>query len=204
MGYKAISQLVLIGVSLVIIFTFVKPTFVHISTVQDELFQYSDAVAKASEFNQLLNGLLATANSFSTRDMQALDVFLPSAIDEAQVMSDIEGIVQRYDVEMTSIESNELIVSVQAFTFEDDTMIEEDELMHQDFEISILGSYGEFKLLLEGIESNAYLLEIVQLSFDVKDESTSGLQSFVPDPSDVEYDFSLTLRVYSLSSTGTQ
>lgn len=199
MGYKAFIQLALIVISFVIIITYIRPTFDHISDVQDEVFQYSDAVAKASEFNQLLADLIATQNSFSPKDTEALNRFLPAEIDELQIMRDIAGITERLnDTTLTDISSTETIESSKPFSFEG-TESETYALTHKDFAVSITSSYKDFKPFLERLESNAYILEVVGLSFTALD---SEVNEFSAGRNDL-YQFNLTLRAYALSATQT-
>jgi len=62
MGYSTLTQIGLIIISVVIVFTYIKPTFAEIGTAQEELFEYNNAVVKAEEFNTRLRELLATEN----------------------------------------------------------------------------------------------------------------------------------------------
>ena len=78
MRQTAITQIALVGISIVIIVTFIRPTFASIRTLQDEIYQYADATAKANEFNTLLQQLLARERSFSSDDKKALEMFLPT------------------------------------------------------------------------------------------------------------------------------
>ncbi len=88
MGYKLISQIVLIVASLVIIFAFIKPSFADIKSIQDEMFQYKDTIAKAAQFNTLLSELIATRDGISPASMEALENFVPSKIDSLQIMKE--------------------------------------------------------------------------------------------------------------------
>ena len=201
MAYKAIVQLGLIIVSVVIIFTYVQPAFTSIRETQDELVQYSDAVNKASEFNNLLNELLAIEKSFSTQDRRALSDFLPATVDGTQVMRDLESIVSEEEVELVSVTGGNLDTVDRDITIDDDPEAVQPTLDHNDFSVSVTGNYEAFKSFLLKLEANSYLYEIRDLSFgEISDDdnSESSETTSSVELEDSEYTFDILLRVYSL------
>lgn len=196
MSNNSILQIGLIIIAVVVAIVYIKPTVASIGSVQDELFVYEDAVSKATEFNELLSGLLATERSFSAEDMEALDRFLPTSIDQAQIMRDLETIIKDFDVTLLSISAGEVQNSRTENVDEDGNSIVESRLSSQDFILTIDGTYDVFKNLLAKLERNSYPLEVTEISF-------SGQEGNTPDPTKPvdEFSFTVTLQTYALSAT---
>lgn len=188
MGYRAITQLVLIVVSVVIITTYIRPTFESMQVTQDETTEYRTALENAAKFNEELGRLAQTANSFSVSERRALDRFLPEKVDEVRVMRDLETIV----------ENNNMVLG--SLSFEGDGMSNITEVSNEEtsqnkspinvgvarFELSVSGTYEQLKHLLQDIERNVYLLEVVTVDF-------------IPAEGDL-YTYSIRLETYSLST----
>lgn len=172
MKYNSLVQLGLIVISITIIFTYIQPTFADIRLVQDELFEYTDAVEKAGEFNQRLNELASVASSISEQDMARLNRLLPENVDSAQVMRDLEVLVERSELTLASLEADEEF----APSLPEDFQANEQQLTlsYQDFMLAVEGSYEDIKRLFNDIEGNDYLLEIIKLEFGQMGAEFSG------------------------------
>ena len=206
MGHKLIAQILLVIVSVVIIFTYIKPTFADIKNTQDELYEYNDALAKASEFNQRLRELIAIENSFSRTDLTALDKFLATSINDAQVMRDLENIAFLSGVTLDSVSAGELSegaesgVVVETVDAEMNNLDDEN-LVHQDFELSVSATYEDIKNFLARVEANDYVLEIISLELGNATAEDGGEEEVVVNPADQEYPLELTLRVYAFNES---
>ena len=195
MGHKLITQLVLITVSLIIIFTFVKPSFSEVATIQEDLFRYRDTVAKATEFNSKLRELVQIESSLSAQEKNALETFLPSKIDAHKVMRDIQAIFDQNGVDITSLQAGEEVSQTRDVVFEEKDLAEVKAVTYQEFDITFVTTYEAMRDVLSALESNAYLLEVAELSFSGEEER--GIEDFVPDESDQSV-YILTLRAYAL------
>lgn len=194
MGYRSLVQIALIILGFVLVFVYIKPTFETISTVQDERFEYANAVAKAEEFNSRLDELVRDELSFSQQQRTALDIFMPVTLDTAQVMRDLEVMLAGFDVIIGDISVSETVTPVEGVMLEGSEVVSGEPMQYQDFSLSFNGSYEEAKEALALLEANAYPLEVVELSIDrqleKEDESLTAGDVF---------EFSMTLRVYTLS-----
>lgn len=194
MGTQSITQIALILVSVLIIFGYVKPTFENISVLQDEVFQYQDAVAKASQFNGLLGELIATERSFSSSNVRDLDTFLPSTIDEVQVMSDIVTIAQSAAVSVSALAAGPSITPSEAVFHTEDDAVQQSPIAYQDFNFVVEGDYAEVKAFLARMEANAYPLEVVAAGITATESTEEELAS-VKD----KLAISMTVRVSALT-----
>lgn len=205
MRYTSITQIGLILISLVIIFTFIKPMLTEIKLSQDELSQYSEAVSKATELNAQLKSLVARRNSFSQQDIGMLEKFIPSSIDTLGTMKNIENIFSIRNIPLTSLQAKEEVVPLADTEFVSDIVVDKanEVLNYQDFELTFSGSYQELKDILVLLESNITLLEVVDLSFASLPEvvisesdtrsntTTSGVKG--------GHVYQMTLRTYGLN-----
>lgn len=199
MRNTAITQLALVGISIVIIVTFIRPTFANIRAVQDEIYQYADATAKANEFNTLLQQLLARERSFSSEDKHALEMFLPTEIDQLAVMQDIETIVTSSGGEIVDMKAGPLVLPNEEVEFEDyfeEQVVTADKFVTQNFEVKFNGGYFDFTSMLRKFESAAYMLEIEKLSFGDVGEATG---QYNPVLGEDEIEFSMVVKVYALA-----
>ncbi len=195
MGLKLIAQIVLIATAFIIVFTFVTPTLATIKENQDELFQYKEAVLKASQFNARLQELISVRDSFTQEDMTDLDLLLPSSIDQVGVMRDIEAMFATAQVPLLSLGANEEVSPITEVPIEGiESVTTVPVLTYQDFEVSFNGSYDQLKTILSLIEANSTLLEVTELEFDVnmKGPDEEGAME------EGEYAFKLILRTFGL------
>lgn len=205
MGYKVFAQIGLVVVSLVLIFIYIEPTFTKIGLLQDDVFEYQDAVTKAEELNNQLASLVRQERSYSVQDREALETFLPDQVDTAQVMRDLEALFVDYEVAVESVTSADQEDSEQGEFYLEDQDLEEvpdsKVLQHQDFSVSIVDSYENVKKFLALIESNAYPLEVVKMSLGYKSqEEDQEEQGLLVEDEEELFTCSLTLRVQSLSA----
>ncbi len=199
MRNTAITQVALIGISLVIIVSYIRPTFANIRTIQDEIFQYADATAKANEFNSLLQQLLARERSFSNDDKNALSMFLPSDIDQLAVMQDVESIITRNTGRVIDMVAGDTVTPNAEVEFEDyfdEQAVTANRFVTQEYEVRFRSDYQSFVNILRTLESTAYVLEIKELAMGAVGETTEQFSPIV-DASDIEY--TLTIKVYALA-----
>jgi hypothetical protein len=170
MRFTLITQLVLITISLVIAFAFLKPSFVEIKEKQDELFLYKDTVAKAEEYNRAIQSLIERKNSFSDSDVQNLDTFIPTEIDSLKVMRDIESMFAFVKIPLLTLTPKELVNPQSADVIVESQIVAPQPVStnttYQDFEVTFIGTYEELKEVLSLSEKNETLLELVSLVFE--------------------------------------
>ena len=196
MGYKSITQIALFIISLVVIFTYIKPTFIAMKSTQDEIFQYSDASDKATQLNAQLAQLLSAEKSFAREDLMALETYLPNTIDDMAVMADITAMAGRSNLKIIKLSSGELILPDEDVFFEGE-LIQSDGTVHVDFTVEVSGGYDSLKQMLRLIEQNKYPLEIIDLTIGefIEDEErdvTSSLET-------LEGQYKFVVRTYAYS-----
>lgn len=198
MGYKLIAQVVLIVTSLVIIFTFINPSFETIRATQNETYQYQEAVGKASELNARLQELVMAKESFDPADLDKLERLVPTKIDKLQVMKDIESIFENRNMKIDSLSASDEISPAMGVTVEGQPVVEGISVTYQDFEITFTGTYEQLKEVLTLMEANATLLEIMELNFEVAASSDATVEGSLPQNT---FEFMMLVRAFGLNSS---
>jgi hypothetical protein len=208
MGFKLIAQLTLILAAVIIFLTFIQPSLIQMKDTQDELFQYSEAVSKASQFNARLRELIGIRDSFAQEDIDALERLLPTHIDSISVMRDIEAIFANNNVVITTLTADDLIDPITDIAIESPIVVEAQPtngLAYQDFKVAFIGSYSQLRDILFQTEMSATLLEVIELSFgtvDQADADDEGDTPIIVESTDGEFSFTITYRTYALPVSG--
>jgi len=197
MGFKSITQIVLFITAIVVIFTYIQPTFVSIKKTEDELAAYTNASNKAGEFNAKLAELRSAATRFSNSDVEALKVYLPAEIDAVQVMADITTMADLSGVSITSMTAGEVTDPSNDVLFGGER-VASDGTAQQDFELALSGNYEAFKSLLKLFEQNKYPLEIISLTFG---SFVANEKDVVTNADTLEGQYALSLRTYAYTNT---
>jgi hypothetical protein len=205
MRFTLITQVLLLSLSSAIIFLFIKPAFGEIKTIQDNVLVYSDAVEKASDYNDRLKELLALRDSFSQNDLAKLERFIPSSIDDVAVMHEIEAIFASQGIEITTLSAKEVPVAVIQVFVEGGVLQENIDAttVAQDFEVVFTGSYDTLKVVLGVLESNARLLEVIGIQYGTVSTAPVVVdEKMSQNPDDQR--FTIKLRTYALQALITQ
>lgn len=187
---NTIVQIVLIVVSVLIAATYVKPAFDQIKATQAETAEYQEALDNANAFAEELSRLQTVSDSFSTTELARLNKFLPDSVDQIAVMRDIEAAVDRNQLLLNGLSASTEAVSLQTINAQSEEVVEDPEsasILNTRFELSLTGSYEDFKNLLRDFEKNDYLLEVIDLNLNTED---GGLF----------YTYELVLETYSLNN----
>lgn len=205
MGFKLIAQLTLITAGLVLIFAYIQPSLADMKTKQDELQEYNDAVAKASEFNARLRELINIRDSFSANDIRALEKFVPTEIDQLKIMSEIAGILSSRNITITKMMAHEIVDPLEGIELETGVIPEGgiySDLSYQDFEVTFRGTYTDLRDVLVYTEASDSLLEVTELNFDTSTEAEIDEQGNPIDNSrDGIHVYNIVFRTYGLPLT---
>lgn len=199
MGNKLITQAVLVITSLVIIFAFIKPAFGEITALRDELYVYSGTIERAGELNAQLNTLKQDVDAFSQSELLNLEKFLPTSLDGVAIMKDINYIVETRGGTVVSLVTTDASESFDDVYLDDEEVVQNSDLVHQDFELVFKASYEDMKRVLRSLESNDTLFEVVKLSFSATPENPVAEGGVII--SDGTLTHTVTLRSYALNAS---
>lgn len=192
--YGLVAQLGLVIVAIVIITTYIQPTFATIGEIQTQQFEFQNAIENATKLNNLLASLVAQVQSVAATDRARLERFMPDRIDEIEVLADLTSIAERSRVAMNQAAADvvapyvsQLPATETAGAVVTSERTTDNKFYSQDFSMSVVGRYESLLDFLRNLEQSAYPLDVVDLSFTPNQEGSSL------------YTFTLTVRTYALT-----
>ena len=163
--YGLFSQLLLTVTSVLLVLTYIKPTFAEISSTQDEIETYIQEIEKVSTVNSKLSALVSEYDNISSQDKVRLLTYMPDEVDSISVPRDINAITERAGVTLESV------------TYEGapEAQVQYDEMglpitandnapEPHTFSITFEASYSQLKEVLGLMEENAYPLEVTEMA----------------------------------------
>lgn len=179
-GNSLITQIIVAGLAIGIIVTYIQPSITNIGLLQDKIAKTLEELENVNEVNNKLAALVSQAGAISPSDKQALSTYLPESFDEVKVMKDLEAITEEAGVILSTLDySGEVPVIVAEEVLGEVTALP----VGHNFSLSITSSYQQMKYLLLLLERNNYPLDIQTLSIS---PTEGGL-----------LDLSLDVRTYS-------
>jgi hypothetical protein len=160
------SHIALILLSLLIIFTYVKPSLLTTKTIQDKITLYQQQRLKVATVNDKLAKLKSTVDAVNEDDKHRLLTYMPNTVDTIGVPRDIMFITNEVGVLVKDIKyagAQKPIIGESTFA-----PLEGSPEIHI-FNLEVQGSYGQIKQLLSYFEQNAYPLEVHELKMSKKD-----------------------------------
>lgn len=151
------TQIAMVVLSIAIIFTYVKPAFDEIRSVQDDIGVYQTEHSKIISVNDKLSTLVNQLESVSNEDQRRLSTYLPDTVDSIAVQRDLKFITSEAGVVYKNVSYESDATNKPARR-----EVEESENAPQahSFLLSVEGRYEQLKNLFELLEQNNYPLEI--------------------------------------------
>lgn len=169
------TQIALIALSVGIIFTYIEPAFQEISQSQEQISVYQLERGKVAAVNSSLEQKLGIIESVFQTDREKLLSYMPDLVDPLVVMRDLQtmsegaGLIISDIVDGGSVEDTEQIVDIYG-TYDPYALASSQKGPYAySFSLSVEGSYGQIKRLIETLEKNNYPLEIQSLGMQAAD-----------------------------------
>lgn len=160
------SQIALILLSLLIIFTYVKPSLLTTKTIQDKITLYQQQRLKISTVNDKLEKLKSTVDAVNEDDKHRLLTYMPNTVDTIAVPRDISFITSQAGVIVKDIK---YAGPLKHIVGEATNMPLEGTPDIHIFNLRVEGSYDQIKQLLTFFEENTYPLEVHELKIVKKE-----------------------------------
>lgn len=178
----------------IIVFLFVtKPMYAEVADIQSERKNYEEVTNQYKDFNAKVDALLSKKNAVSIEDREKLDQMIPETIDIPRLFVDIEHMVMSHNMQLKGITAGSSGEVFQDKSVDDGAVSEDGSvgnapvvLKSQELSFNVVGSYDDFKNMLQSLESNLLFMEITSLNIN----STDGPFQ----------DFAITIEVYMLSA----
>jgi hypothetical protein len=152
-------QLFMVVLAFAILFLYIRPTVTDIRATQDHISEYENELDRVTSVNDMLRSHASAIDALPLSNIQALERYLPSRIDEIAIMRDLELIVNEVGVKLVTLEfagseaSAAVDPSLQVTSMGNKPIATK-------FRLGVTANYDELKALLSAIEINNYQLSI--------------------------------------------
>jgi hypothetical protein len=148
----------MIVVAVTIGLMYIRPTLAEIKVLQDDAMMFEDEKGKVAEVNAELARKVATKDSVSDSNSDALKRFMPNEVDEIRVLKDIDAILRSVNVAPLTLTYGGVADSAAT-----DSAGSSLYATHT-FDVGVAVTYEKLKELLLALEVNDYVLQVNNLS----------------------------------------
>lgn len=191
------SALSILGIiiAVVIFFTFTRPMYDSVQTVQGQISQYNAALDKAQQLQQLKQTLLSKYNSFKPTDLSRLQTMLPTQVDNIGLILDLDTLANQYGMSLENVNITSPNSPGSASAGAPATSVGANAAGYDslDVQFTVHGTYAQFEQYLNALQTSLRIVDLVQLTVGGggNQPSSSAGQGRV-------YTFSVTLQTYWL------
>lgn len=179
---KLIFPTALIVVSGVIFFTVTDPLFDEVKQLKNEVSTYNIALSNSNDLQDTRDSLLDVYKNISKGDKERLEHFLPSTINNIELILEIEKIANLHGMPIKNFKFEEDNLSggdsTSGSTSNKNIIVKKDpseSLPYGVFpmEFVVEGRYDSFISFLEDLEHNLRLVDVKSIAFSVPSPSTN-------------------------------
>lgn len=142
-------------------FVYIDPSLANIEILKEQESEFDEALDKVRQLEEIKERLSTQLLSFDKEELEALDKFLPKAVDSVHLVFDVNSIAERYDTQIASVavdESRAVRNSSGYTTLENpyQTIL---------FKFSIGMDYKNFLAFIKDLEQSLRLMDISSIHF---------------------------------------
>ncbi|MEK7185648.1 MAG: hypothetical protein AAB726_03430 [Patescibacteria group bacterium] len=171
---KNLTPIILIVVAIGLFFWQVQPLYGVVQDLRAQSADYDEALDVASELEQVRGDLANKLASFSPEDLDKLEKFLPSYMDNIRTVIDVNGVAAKYNIALKNLKTSEASAGSGSSKVYSAASI--------GFDFST--SYTNAVNFLRDLETSLRLMDVRSLSVKPSAAGKTG------------YDFSITLNTY--------
>ncbi len=180
---RFITPLILVALAVALFVLYTDPAYQGTKEVKAQVDSYDNALTKSQELRRVRDQLISKRNALRVEDLQKLEKVLPDNVDNIRLIIDIDNIATRRGLPLRNVQLGEI----------SDSAVARDPLAVGDsgnpvgsvtLTFSVSATYEDFLLLLADLEHSLRIVDIENISFDVKDTETN--------------DYTITIRTYWL------
>jgi len=172
---------IFVAIALGIFFGFTDPAYTRIKVLRGEEAQYTQALTRSRELQEVRDQLLSRYNVMAQSDIDRLEKLLPDNVDNVRLILDIDSVAAQYGMRTRNVQLEGT-----------DSRVENGQVGKSDSDyqsvvlsFSATASYDVFRSFVEDLEQSLRLVDITKISF-----SSTGEQNV--------YDYSVSLKTYWL------
>jgi len=178
---KSLLPIIFIVVAAGIFFGFIDPAYNRVQELRAEESQFSDALTRSKELQQVRDQLLSRYNVIAQSDIDRLEKLIPDNVDNVRLILDIDSIAARYGMRTRNVQ----LQSTEDRPGQGKIGQSDSEYQSVILSFSVTGSYNVFRSLIEDLEQSLRLVDVVGISF-----SSTGTGDI--------YDYSVSVKTYWL------
>jgi len=177
---KLISSILFIVITVVIFFVAIDPIYEDVKQLRTDVSTYNVALDNSTELQKTRDSLIETYKNLKQEDKDRLAHFLPSTIDNIELILEIEKIANIHGMPIGNINFEAKNLGNEDKQSADNNVVVEstpdDNLPYGVFpmEFTIEGDYNTFISFLKDLEENLRLIDIKSIAFSVPDSGAGS------------------------------
>jgi Tfp pilus assembly protein PilO len=199
---KIIISFILFGLSIFLVFGYVKPTFNKAQTIKDvTITQYDGALEKAELLDTKKRQLTARYAKIPRESRDRLKKLLPPQVDNVQLVLDIDGVASTHNIRIGSVKIHKSVnkkTDAQtggSVTFNDTA---NSTLQYRNMSLSFVAvtTYADFKAFMQDIEKSLRIVDLSELEITAIPPKKNANGTLVDPSAPQLYKFSITIKTY--------
>ncbi len=167
---KFILPIVFTIISIILFIFVINPSYKEVAIIKSDNAVYSAALSNSTELQKTQDNLLTTFNEIKQSDKDRLGNFLPSAVNNIQLILEIERIAGLHSMSIKDIKFESVkkdIAPVGTNTIVSAVSVDTRPYGVFPIEFTTDGKYDAFVLFLKDLELNLRLVDVKSISFSV-------------------------------------
>ncbi len=164
---RTLTPFLSIIIAVLLALFFVQPQYEKVLGLQKTINEYKDAKEQYEEFAYNLEKKLKVKADRPLTERERLEVLVSDEMDDTHMLVDLEKIVKGQGM----LFGNVSIVNSDSVVTQKEDEEESNELDTIDITFEVIGTYTQFKDLLQEIERSLFLYEVTSIAFTASEES---------------------------------
>lgn len=184
---KFILTICFLTITIVLFFVVINPYYKEVKQLKNDMTAYNKALSNSTDLQKTRDSLVEQYKSIKQEDKDRLDHFLPSAVNNIELILEIEKIANMRGMPISNIRFEPNVIEGTTDTSSGSTSIKKvtDNLSYGIFPVDfvVTGNYDTFILFLKDLEHNLRLVDARSITFSTapvvaKDVSSANLYNF--------------------------
>ena len=159
--FKILIPILSLAAAIGLYFVHIEPTLADIKIIKERESEFDEALEKARQLEDIKERLSTQILSFGEEELETLEKFLPSAVDNVHLIFDVNSIAEQYG---TSLISAEVAVEKVTQRRSGDTTLEKP-YQTVIFTFSVNMDYKKFLEFISDLERSIRLMDVSRIHF---------------------------------------
>lgn len=162
---KSLYPIILVIAAIGLFWVYTDPAYGQAQGVKAQVADYDNALSKSKELQQLRDSLSARYASFSSDDLNRLQLLLPDTVDNIQLVLDIDTIAAQYGMVIRDLKLNAPETAGGA-SFDPNA----NDIHSVDLSFSVSSDYDTFLKFIKDLQDSLRIIDITNIQFQVPDK----------------------------------